>query len=411
MPNPNKGEKQADFMSRCMGDAEAGKSFPDQKQRAAFCNAQWAKSEGKATAAELQLAELGDKCLAVLHDATAWFDANAEQTTLTDVEIFAVGEWRGSKTVKATSEMLDQILANFQELNSKVSGFGVPLKIGHKDEQGMPAMGWMSALRKIGDKLLADFTDVAPEIVDAIRKRRYNSVSVELYPRVSYGGKVFENVLGGVAALGAEWPAVKGLKPLSASLFEDQGDKLELSKEIETVTTFTEDQHNAILTAAVAKAQADTKATMAAELTAAQNRATLAETALKALATEAEDKEIADIIAAAEKDGRIVPGNKAKFVKMSENLRKATYADAAGRKDAIAGFKAVIEALTPTVKFGERQRSEADGAPAEGQKIADQINIEVKALQAHDIKLSYEDALKQVFAQKPDLKRAYAQEM
>jgi hypothetical protein len=35
MPEPLKGEKQQDYVSRFMGSAEAAKSFPDAKQRAA----------------------------------------------------------------------------------------------------------------------------------------------------------------------------------------------------------------------------------------------------------------------------------------------------------------------------------------------------------------------------------------
>lgn len=35
MPNPQKGENLAQFMSRYMGSSEAEKTFPDAKQRAA----------------------------------------------------------------------------------------------------------------------------------------------------------------------------------------------------------------------------------------------------------------------------------------------------------------------------------------------------------------------------------------
>lgn len=41
MPSPRKGEKRNEFISRCMGDAEARKTFPRQSQRAAFCHSQW----------------------------------------------------------------------------------------------------------------------------------------------------------------------------------------------------------------------------------------------------------------------------------------------------------------------------------------------------------------------------------
>ena len=41
MPSPRKGEDKSGFVSRCMSDEESKKTFPDQKQRVAFCNSQW----------------------------------------------------------------------------------------------------------------------------------------------------------------------------------------------------------------------------------------------------------------------------------------------------------------------------------------------------------------------------------
>jgi signal peptide peptidase SppA len=45
MPSPHKGEKEKEFISRCMGDSEANKTFPDQAQRAAFCYSQWERKD------------------------------------------------------------------------------------------------------------------------------------------------------------------------------------------------------------------------------------------------------------------------------------------------------------------------------------------------------------------------------
>lgn len=47
MPSPRKGEKKDKFIGRCMGDEEARKTFPDQKQRAAFCYSQWNRRNKK----------------------------------------------------------------------------------------------------------------------------------------------------------------------------------------------------------------------------------------------------------------------------------------------------------------------------------------------------------------------------
>ena len=40
IPKPRKGQKEQEFMSRCMGDETMNKEFPDQKQRVAVCLSQ-----------------------------------------------------------------------------------------------------------------------------------------------------------------------------------------------------------------------------------------------------------------------------------------------------------------------------------------------------------------------------------
>jgi hypothetical protein len=47
MPNPNIGEDKETFIKRCMGDPEAVKSFPDEKQRYAVCVSKFAKHSAK----------------------------------------------------------------------------------------------------------------------------------------------------------------------------------------------------------------------------------------------------------------------------------------------------------------------------------------------------------------------------
>ena len=46
MPDPLSGESRSEFVQRCMGDAEARDTFPDDDQRAAFCYAQWEDGQG-----------------------------------------------------------------------------------------------------------------------------------------------------------------------------------------------------------------------------------------------------------------------------------------------------------------------------------------------------------------------------
>lgn len=48
LPKAKKGEKQSEFVSKCMGDPMMNKDFPDQKQRAAVCYSQF-KRKSKAS--------------------------------------------------------------------------------------------------------------------------------------------------------------------------------------------------------------------------------------------------------------------------------------------------------------------------------------------------------------------------
>lgn len=343
-------------------------------------------------------------------------------TTLKSVEIFSAGTWNGSRKVTVTGDMLDSIVANFSNLNS-VPGYGVPIKLGHNSRIGEPAYGWMSDVARIGDTLVADFADVDPAIVDAISKRRYNSVSVELYPAVQHAGKTFENVLSGVALLGAEWPAVKGLKPLSASVFAEAGEKIELSHK-EPEMTFTEDQHATLMAAAVktaVEAEAAKSVTALAEA-AAKVTAAEAATAVAVAAKDAAEKtvgefkdaaekaEIAEIIKAAEAKGQIVPANKAAIEAFAEKVRVSAQGE--DRKALMASFKGFVEAMPAKVKFGENGRSESS-AVAEGETAVEKIDALVKAHMADKKSTDYAASLTAVLADpaNAELKTAYAQEM
>jgi hypothetical protein len=353
------------------------------------------------------------------HDALAKINAKSDMSegepdtsgTLKNVEVFKVGTWSGSKKVAVTSAMLDEIVQNFATIN-QVPGYGVPFKLGHLTLPGSPAYGWMSDLTRVGDTLVADFSDMDPAIVDAVRAKRYNSVSVELYPTVSFGGKTFKNVLGGVAALGAEWPAVKGLKPLSASQFAGAEERLELKEEEEM--NFTQEQHEAILAAAVTKAAADAKAEMADELKAANDKATkadedrvVAETALKTFRDDADKAKINEVITAAEKAGVIVPANKDKIAKLAASVLKVT--DANERAEQIATFGDIVSGLKAKVTFGEKTLSKSD-ADVSDAKASDEIAAKAKALLSADTtgKLDFEGAVAKVLASNPELKTAYA---
>lgn len=43
LPTAKTGEKESEFISRCLNDTEMKKEFPKADQRAAVCNGQWEK--------------------------------------------------------------------------------------------------------------------------------------------------------------------------------------------------------------------------------------------------------------------------------------------------------------------------------------------------------------------------------
>ncbi len=132
------------------------------------------------------------------------------------VEIFAPGTHNGDAYTEAD---LDDIIAASKELD-----FRPAIKIGHsKDAPGAPAYGWVSKLRKVGGKLVADFESMHDSVITALKDKRYDRVSSEIYFNLKRGGKTFRRALKAVALLGADVPAVAGLTPLHKMEFVADG--------------------------------------------------------------------------------------------------------------------------------------------------------------------------------------------
>lgn len=131
-------------------------------------------------------------------------------------EIFDVGTWPAQTgPVTVTLEDIDAIVASFEALGLSRK---VPLKAGHNEEQpmtdGQPALGWVSRVWRQGTKLMADFVDMPTVIHEAIRTKRYKTVSIELLRNVQAGTRKLPWVLDAVSLLGADQPAVGTLKDL-----------------------------------------------------------------------------------------------------------------------------------------------------------------------------------------------------
>ena len=127
-----------------------------------------------------------------------------------EAEVFAAGTWNGSTFTPAD---LDGMVDAFTALNQ--SG-RLPVKYGHTAPDTEPACGWITAVRRVGGKLLARIDQPSADLIDGIKSGAWRHVSVELLRNVrSATGDVYAWVLDGLAILGSARPAVDVLQPLN----------------------------------------------------------------------------------------------------------------------------------------------------------------------------------------------------
>ena len=139
-------------------------------------------------------------------------------------EIFSIGKWNGDEYSAAD---LDAMVDAFGKV-----GFRPPVKLGHSDaekflkDEGLPAAGWVENLRRVGDKLFADFKKVPGKIADLIKAGAWRTKSCEIYWDIEDNGKKFPRVLKAVSLLGENIPAVSGLNDILALYTHKEGSPL-----------------------------------------------------------------------------------------------------------------------------------------------------------------------------------------
>ncbi len=137
-----------------------------------------------------------------------------ETYNITGVEIFSSGVWNGDEY---SLEDLQGMVEAFEKNKVAVRPF---LKLGHDDDQkliqndGLPAAGWIDRLYILGEKLVADFSSIPKKIFDLISNKAYRKVSSEIYWNVQIGEQYYKHMLGAVALLGADTPAVMNLNDI-----------------------------------------------------------------------------------------------------------------------------------------------------------------------------------------------------
>lgn len=133
---------------------------------------------------------------------------------LVGAEIFKVGKHNNLEFTEADLDAIVQAFTSFKDETR------IPLKFGHNNEQpftdGQPALGWVDRVWRDGKTLFADFVGLPTVVFNAVKNGLYRNVSIELLKGIERDGTSFPWVLDAVALLGADTPAVRGLKDLQA---------------------------------------------------------------------------------------------------------------------------------------------------------------------------------------------------
>ncbi len=114
-----------------------------------------------------------------------------------------------------------------EDLESMVSSFDLsvhepPIRVGHEDNDKVPAYGWVKSVYREGENLYAD-VDFTSEMEEMISNGNYRKVSASFYPPESaVNPKKGHYTLKHIAMLGGVAPAVKGLEGILFSEGEDE---------------------------------------------------------------------------------------------------------------------------------------------------------------------------------------------
>jgi len=320
-----------------------------------------------------------------------------------DVEIAAAGRWNSSTAgwVDITRADLKAIADAFVALKDTVKPM---LKLGHNNKQplinasdGQPALGWVSALKLVGDKLVATFNDVPEVLHSAIKSKRYSRVSVELDRNVKVAGGQYPWVLSAVGLLGADIPAINTLADLQTYMESAIGD------EHIVFTNFETEEANMADEAKIAE--------LTAKLEAAELRATTAEAA--AQASEAKFTTLQAEVEQ-EKEAAAFTAATTNFTARCEALVKAGAMLPAQREKMVAQFNADnAETLTGTLDIIAMSAPANDGEQAhkkaEGEVDADPSKQVAKLARAkaNSDNVSFTVAMERVLQEDAELAQAY----
>ena len=107
---PKNKEKKSEFVSRCIGDTQSGKDFPDQKQRIAVCYSLWDKAKKEAAASvELNNDEFLIFIASECPECDEEIEANEEELTLENLYIPNEKEYLSAEEIDLDQSELTEL--------------------------------------------------------------------------------------------------------------------------------------------------------------------------------------------------------------------------------------------------------------------------------------------------------------
>jgi len=122
---------------------------------------------------------------------------------LINVEIWRAGVATDGR--KITPKDVQEVFENSYLLQSE--GYNIPVKVGHGDTT-QEAKGWVKNLKLRGNSIYGDFMGIDTEIFKKIHHNQLPHRSAEIWNFINWNGKKYKNVLGAVALLGIDTPAL-----------------------------------------------------------------------------------------------------------------------------------------------------------------------------------------------------------
>lgn len=137
-----------------------------------------------------------------------------------EMEVFRSGDY-GSKGTY-TPDDLEALAADYAAERHEA-----PLTFDHA--QSGPAFGWVSGLKRVGDRLVATIRDIPAVVRDLLSRGAFKKRSIELMRLLPATGRPY---LRAVSLLGAATPEVKGLPDVQFAQDEEEPVRIELPREV-----------------------------------------------------------------------------------------------------------------------------------------------------------------------------------